>query len=37
MIQNADGSYGRPPEIGLAHEFLHAEANAQGEVDKNTF
>ncbi|WP_073584669.1 RHS repeat-associated core domain-containing protein [Flavobacterium cucumis] len=33
-IQNEDGTYGRPPEIGLAHELIHADANAKGEVDK---
>ena len=33
-IQNADGTYGRPAEIGLAHELIHADANAKGEVDK---
>jgi len=33
-IQNEDGTYGRPPEIGLAHELIHADANTKGEVDK---
>jgi hypothetical protein len=33
-IQNEDGTYGRPVEIGLAHELIHADANAKGEVDK---
>ncbi len=33
-IQNEDGSYGRPVEIGLAHELIHADLNAKNKVDK---
>ena len=33
-IQNEDGTDGRPSEIGLGHELIHADFNAKGEVDK---
>ncbi|MGH2666324.1 M91 family zinc metallopeptidase [Flavobacterium sp.] len=32
-VQNADGSYGRPAEIGLGHELIHADMNATGNTD----
>ncbi len=32
-IKNADGSWGRPPEIGLAHELLHGLTFANGARD----
>jgi Effector protein len=32
-ILNADGTSGRPAEIGLAHELIHADFNAKGTVD----
>ncbi|THD32008.1 MAG: hypothetical protein DI588_10430 [Flavobacterium johnsoniae] len=35
-IANADGTTGRPAEIGLAHELIHADENskAKGDYDK---
>jgi hypothetical protein len=33
-VVNSDGSTGRPPRIGLAHELIHAEHNMAG-VNKN--
>src|SRR5690606_7394921 len=35
-VTNADGTKGRPEEIGLAHELLHADENskAKGKYDK---
>jgi RHS repeat-associated protein len=32
-VKNADGTYGRPTEIALGHELVHAENNANGTVD----
>ena len=32
-ITNVDGTSGRPAEIGLAHELIHADNNAKGNVD----
>ncbi|WP_307382695.1 RHS repeat-associated core domain-containing protein [Chitinophaga terrae (ex Kim and Jung 2007)] len=32
-ILNDDGSTGRPPQVGLAHELLHAEMNINGQHD----
>ncbi|SHK78875.1 RHS repeat-associated core domain-containing protein [Chitinophaga jiangningensis] len=33
-IKNEDGSTGRPAQVGLAHELLHAERNVDGTHDK---
>ncbi len=32
-VVNADGTTGRPPEIGLGHELAHAEHNKNGTRD----
>ncbi|KIX22024.1 hypothetical protein SY27_04945 [Flavobacterium sp. 316] len=32
-IANEDGTTGRPSEIGLAHELLHADENTDGKTD----
>jgi len=32
-IVNADGTKGRPVEIGLGHELAHAESAANGTMD----
>jgi hypothetical protein len=32
-IVNQDGTVGRPPQVGLAHELLHAENNVNGAHD----
>ncbi|MFZ6010247.1 MAG: RHS repeat-associated core domain-containing protein [Bacteroidota bacterium] len=34
-IKNADGTTGRPPQVGLAHEGFHAKSNAEGTTDFN--
>ena len=31
-IVNSDGTKGRPPHIGLAHELIHAKTNAEGKA-----
>lgn len=33
-IVNADGSTGRPPQVGLGHELEHAKVNSEGKRDK---
>ena len=35
-ILNEDGTTGRPPQVGLAHELLHAEKNMTGNHDMST-
>jgi RHS repeat-associated protein len=32
-IVNADGTTGRPPQVGLAHELVHTESNAAGTTN----
>ncbi len=32
-ILNEDGTTGRPPQVGLAHELIHAENNKNGQHD----
>jgi RHS repeat-associated protein len=34
-IKNNDGTTGRPSQVGLAHELLHAERNADGTHNSN--
>lgn len=33
-IFNNDGTTGRPPQVGLAHELIHAEDNIDGNIDR---
>jgi RHS repeat-associated protein len=35
FITNEDGTTTRPPQVGLAHELLHAESNANGTTDNS--